>query len=115
MFTLKIVDRKGIELNIGDIVKVSNGKNFNFYAEIKYLENEKILTPFHTFSFSSFEKADNIPDNAIKSNEERYNIWFVPNSIQEIDEQAKEFSEYLMSWRQCEHLIDTCFKIEPNK
>ena len=43
MFILEFQDRNGNKLAIGDIVKISNGKEFNFYAEVKYLENEKII------------------------------------------------------------------------
>jgi len=113
MFKLELFDRKGNKLNLGDIVKVSNGRNFSFYAEVKYLEDEKLITPFHTFSFHSFEKVDSIPEHAVKSNEERYDIWYTHNP--ELDEKESEeyASRYLSDWRHCEHLLENrCFKIE---
>ena len=76
MFNLELYDRKGVKLKLGDIVKVSNRHNFNFYAEVKYLPNEGVITPFHTFSFHSFEKVDAVPEHAVKSTEDRYNIWY---------------------------------------
>lgn len=114
MFILKIYDRKGKELKIGDTVKVSDRKDFKFYAEVKYLEKEKVLTPFHTFSFHSFEKVDGIPEGATKSTEERYGIWYFPDP--EKDESAQDFETYLMEWRACEHNIGKgFFKIELKK
>lgn len=113
MFKLSLYDRAGNKLQLGDIVKVSNGREVNFYCEVKYLEDEKVITPFHTFSFHSFEKVDKVPDHAIKSDEERYNIWFTNNL--ETDNQAAIDSakDYLISWRQCEHLLEnSCFRIE---
>lgn len=108
MFKLKLLDRNGNTLKIGDIVKISNGKEFTFYAEVKYLEKEKVITPFHTFSFHSFEKVDKVPEHAVKSTEERYDIWVTHDT--EVDNSAAE--KYLMSWRECEHLLESCFKIE---
>lgn len=111
MFKLELYDRIGNKLNMGDIVKISNGKEFTFYAEVKYLEAEKCITPFHTFSFHSFEKVEKVPDHAIKSAEERYGIWYTHNP--EVDESAKEAEKYLIDWRQCEHLLQQrCFRIE---
>ena len=76
MFTLELYDRKGNKLNIGDIVKISDGKNFTFYSEVKYLEKEKAIAPFHTFCFHSFEKVETVPDHAKPGTEERYKIWY---------------------------------------
>lgn len=46
MFILELYDRLGNKLNLGDIVKVSDGRgSFQFFAEVKYLEEEKCLTP----------------------------------------------------------------------
>ena len=115
MFKLKLQDRNGIELNEGDIVKISNRHGFTFFAEVKYLEKEGIIAPFHTFSFHSFVKVDKVPDNAIKSTEERYGIWYVPDDVAEVDEDNESFNQYLISWRQCEHLLESCFKIEIDK
>jgi hypothetical protein len=112
MFTLKLFDRKGQELRMGDIVKISDGRRFNFWAEVKYLEKEKAITPFHTFSFHSFEKVDSVPANAVKSTEERYNIWYVYTEDAEEDYNASAYENYLTEWRHCENLIDRCFKIE---
>lgn len=112
MFLLKLYDRNGTELNLGDIVAISDGKRFTFYAEVKYLEKEQIITPFHTFSFHSFVKIDSIPSNAVLSTEDRYKIWYIGDGQASPDKDAKEFKNYLMSWRQCEHLIDSSWKIE---
>jgi hypothetical protein len=113
MFKLELYDRLGNKLNMGDIVKISDGKNFSFYAEVKYLENEKCITPFHTFSFHSFEKVDAVPEHAKKSTEERYNIWYT-HSPEKDEKEAAEYAEkYLIDWRQCEHLLEKrCFRIE---
>lgn len=110
MFTLKIYDRKGVELNEGDIVKVSNGKTFTFYSEVKYLRDEGVLAPFHTFSFHSFEKVDKLPEGVQNSTETRYKIWYIHNP--EDDNYASNFDKYLMSWRECEIALDkSCFRI----
>jgi hypothetical protein len=106
MFTLELYDRNGVKLQLGDLVKVSNGKDFNFYAEVKYLESEQCITPFHTFSFHSFEKVDSVPENAIKSTEERYNIWYLNTKDAEADNNAEDGKDYLMSWRECEHNLE---------
>ena len=105
MFQLKIYDRNGTELKEGDIVKISNGRLFEFYAEVKYLESEQLITPFHTFSFLSFVKVDRLPDNAVKSTEERYGIWYIPGENQEYID-AEQFNMYLLDWRQCESLLE---------
>ena len=112
MFKLELYDRIGNKLNIGDIVKISNGKEFTFYSEVKYLEKEKAIAPFHTFSFHSFEKVDSIPENAEKLDEERYNIWFI-NPPDSDEKNIPEYAnKYLMSWRECEHLLEKrCFSI----
>ena len=112
MFQLELYDRKGQELKLGDIVKVSNGKYFSFYAEVKYLQNEGIITPFHTFSFHSFEKVDAVPDHATRSTEERYGIWYTHTPEKDTEDEAKAAEKYLMDWRQCEHLLGSrCFRI----
>lgn len=104
MFILELYDRRGVKLELGDIVKVSDGRDFNFFAEVKYLESEQCITPFHTFSFHSFEKVDSVPENAIKSTEERYNIWYLENP--EIDNYKELAEGYLTDWRACEHLLE---------
>jgi len=113
MFKLTLHDRNGVELKEGDIVKISNGRDFSFFAEVKWLEKEQVLTPFHTFSFHSFEKVDKVPDNARKGNEERYGIWFMyEDEGREHDEKQEYFDKYLADWRQCEHLLDNkCYRI----
>ena len=105
MFILELYDREGTKLNIGDYVAVSNSERFTFYAEVKYLKDDGIITPFHTFSFSSVLKVDKLPDNAIKSTEERYNIYYIPED--EADKDGKRFTEFLWSWRKCEHHLNT--------
>jgi hypothetical protein len=95
MFTVKLYDKNGTELNIGDIVKISDGRRVHFYSEVKFI-GQGILAPFHTFSFLSIEKSD-LPENAVKSKEERYNIWFINEP-----EESEVTNEYLMSWKQCE-------------
>ena len=114
MFKLELYDRKGEKLNLGDIVKISNGKGFSFYAEVKYLEDEKVITPFHTFSFHSFEKAENVPEHAIKSTETKYQIWFTHSPEIDEKEAIESADDYLMSWRKCEHLLEKKYiRIEP--
>lgn len=110
-FTLSLYDRKGQKLNMGDIVKVSIRGQFEFYSEVKYLEDEQAIAPFHTFSFHSFEKVDKVPKNAKESTEQRYRIWYLEDP--EKDKNEEQFGQYLMSWCTCEHeLKDRCFRIE---
>lgn len=112
MFILTLHDRNGTLLNFGDIVKVSDGKRFWFFCEVKYLEKEQVITPFHTFSFSSFEKVDSVPESAKPSTEERYKMWYVYREEAEEDKIEDTTSDYLMGWRQCEHLLaKRCFRV----
>ena len=112
MFTLKLYDRNGVELKEGDIVAISNGICFKFYAEVKYLEQEAIIIPFNTFTFHSFVKVDNVPKEAILSTEDRYKIWYIFDNDALPDENAKVFKNYLMDWRGCEsRLNNRCFRI----
>lgn len=112
MFKLTLHDRKGTELKEGDIVAISNtssmrqGQYFNFFAEVKWLEKEQIIAPFHTFSFHSFEKVDKVPENAILSTEERYKIWYIGNEEATEDEVSEVFNKYLIDWRECETFIE---------
>lgn len=102
MFTLTIHDKKGTELKEGDIVEIHNGRSFTFWAEVKYLEDEQVITPFHTFSFHSVEKVDTVPVAAVKSSEERYGIWFLQDAEHELVEDDGQFEKFLASWRECE-------------
>jgi hypothetical protein len=111
MFKLTLCDRNGTELNEGDIVRISDGKQFKFYSEVKFLADQKVIAPFHTFSFHSFEKVDKLPDGVTESTEKRYKIWWHADSIK--DEKFDRGEKYLLSWRECERLIkDNCFRIE---
>ena len=104
MFTLELYDRLGQKLSIGDIVKISDGHKFQFFAEVKYLADEQCITPFHTFSFHSFEKVDKVPENAILLDEKRYNVWSLQDP--EIDTNAEAAQHYLIEWRCCEKLLE---------
>lgn len=115
MFVLKLFDRNGKPLQPGDIVQISDGRRFRFWSEVKFLEKDQVIAPFHTFSFHSFEKVDNVPANAIKSTDERYNIWYVYEEDSQEDKAANAHENYLTEWRQCEHLIDKrMWRIEEN-
>jgi hypothetical protein len=98
MFILTIHDRNGVELKEGDLVKISNAREFTFYSEVKWLEKEKVLAPFDTFSFHSFEKVDSIPLNAKKSTIESYDVWYDFSNYTECDDKADVFKNYLASW-----------------
>lgn len=110
MFTLTIHDRNGNQLNEGDIVKISDGKNFNFYCQVTYLQDEEVLAPFHTFTFHSVVKVDSISATANKSSETRYNIWYETNAEKD---DAESFEKYLRSWRECESQLEKrAFRIQ---
>lgn len=112
MFTLTLHDCNGTQLNLGDVVRISSGRTWAFYAEVKYLPEEQLITPFHTFSFMSVEKVDEVPANAIRSAEERYGIWHLPTN--DPDGGADAFNRYLIEWRQCESLLaKRIFRIQP--
>ena len=109
MFQLIIKDSNGIALNEGDIVKVTGNYSAHFYCEVTYLDNEKALAPFHTFSFHTIVKVDRLPANAVKGMEDRYNMWYVSADAKDIE----KLNKYVASWRDCERLIDKgCFHIE---
>ena len=110
---LKLIlkDRKGNILNEGDIVKISDGKRFTFFSEVKYNPEKKCIYPFHTFSFHSFEKVSEVPIDALQSNQEDYKVWYTINP--EEDGEAQRYSHYMRSWKECERLLeDQCFFIE---
>jgi hypothetical protein len=114
MFTLELFDRLGQKLNLGDIVKVSNGKDFTFFAEVKYLAEEQIISPFHTFCFHSFEKVNEVPESAVKGSETRYKIWYNPIPAKDSKESARLAEKYLTDWRVCERLLEQrVFRINP--
>ena len=110
MFTLKLYDRNGQPLKQGDIVKISDGRSFAFFSEVKYLEDEKVIAPFHTFSFHSFEKVKKVPANAKPSTETRYKIWYLEEKEEDLEASSSE--KYLADWRDCESLLEKkCFRI----
>lgn len=103
-FILTIHDRAGNDLNIGDLVKViSSDRNIQFYSEVKFLEKEQVIAPFHTFCFHAFEKIDKLPEGLVLSTEERYKVWYNPEPIE--DDDFNVHSRYLTEWRECEHLL----------
>lgn len=111
MFQLELYDRKGVKLELGDIVKVSDGRAYQFYAEVKYIPEKCVIAPFHTFSFHSFEKIDKLPEDAIECNDPEYRIWYITHP--EHDEDADNFPDYLMSWRECERFLEkSIFRIK---
>lgn len=114
MFTLKLQDRNGQELKQGDIVKVSDGKRYTFYTEVKFFKETGIISPFDTFSFHSFEKVDKVPDGLIERSGDIANFrYWVAKDETDID--GQQFNGYLMSWRTCENLIKSkCFLITEN-
>lgn len=114
MLILTLYDRKGIKLNFGDIVKVSDGKSFTFFSEVKYLEKDEVVAPFHTFSYHSFEKVDRVPKRAVSSLiETEYKIWYIPSDDSEKDLKAQDYEDYFKSWRDCDVLLQNrCFRIK---
>lgn len=116
MFKLNLFDSVGNKLKMGDIVAVSDHSGrLTFYAEVKYLPEEGVITPFHTFSFHSFTKVNKLPDHVMKSTEERYNIWYTHSPEKNSEEVTQRAEKYLLDWRQCEHLLHSrCFRIELN-
>ena len=110
MYELKLYDRKGVELKEGDLLAISDGLRFNFYAELKFIENGQILAPFHTFSFHSFQKVDSLPDHAVKTKESRYNCWYT--HFPELDVEPEEYEDYRLQWVECERQLEKgLFKI----
>lgn len=119
-FKLVLKDSHGKKLKEGDIVQIfSNSKRntSHFFAEVKYLPDEKIIAPFHTFSFHSFKKVKEVPDTAQRANEKRYKVWY-EQFDEHVDEDKFKLSgeKYLISWRECEHKInDRVYDIVPIK
>jgi hypothetical protein len=108
---LQLQDRNGNDLNFGDIVGISDGKNIRFYAEITYLKEEKTIAPFHTFSFHSMIKVDKLPEGVKPCNEKRYKCWYDPNGKK--DNNSKDGEKYLIDWRSCERFLsERVFRIE---
>ena len=114
MFILKLFDREGTELKEGDLLQVSDGRGFTFYAEVGYDEKEQIIHPFHTFSFHSFLKVKEVPNEFIllpTKTDTKYKYWYADQP--EEDNDAESFKNYFMSWKECEMLLsDRCFRIE---
>ena len=111
MFELKLYDRKGTELKEGDLLAISDGSRFNFYAEFKFLEDGQIIAPFHTFSFHSFQKVDCLPDHAVKMEESRYNCWYTYYPETDVENDG-DFEDYRLQWVECERKLENgLFKI----
>ncbi len=109
MFKLTLHDREGTELNEGDLIKISDGKAFSFYSEVKWLADTQVIAPFHIFTFHSFLKVDKLPDTAILSpcsKEDRCKYWYVVSSKQELDKKANAYDGYLRSWLECEKPLE---------
>ena len=115
MFILTLHDRNGVELKLGDLVKISNGRRFTFFSEVKWLEKEQVIAPFNTFSFHSFEKVDKIPEKAVKRIVEGdYDCWYLYDEDAEDDSYADQARSYLKSWRDLEMLIESrAYRIKP--
>ena len=106
---LTLQDANGVELKFGDIVAISDGRHLNFYCEVAYLEDQKAIAPFHTFSLHNVKKVDKLPEGVVRAKEERYKVWYHPDPKKD----KNPHEDYLMSWRSCEKLIrDRMFKIE---
>jgi len=109
MFILKIKDRQGVELNIGDLVQVHGRYSGSFFARIAFDPERKTIIPFSTFSFHSVEKIDKLPDNVTKA-DEKYGEYWYSDTPSDTDE---KFEKYLISWRECETKINSgAFNIE---
>ena len=111
-YELTFHDRNGVQINEGDIVKISDGRRYTFFCRVTFLEDEKVMAPLNTFSFHSIEKVDLLPANAIRSNETRYDVWYLEEPENEIGDNLEKFNSYLMSWRDCEDRLETrCYRI----
>jgi hypothetical protein len=105
MFILELYDSKENKLSPGDIVMIKS-RHTTFYCEVKYLEEEQVIAPFHTFSFTEMEKVSEVPADAILSMvETRYKVWH---------KEVEGSSDYIISWRDCETLLEKrCYRIQP--
>lgn len=116
MFTFKLKDRDGAILSLGDIVEISDGRDIKFFARVQWMPKEKKISPFHTFSFHSVRRVgDNVeclPDGVIQCNEPRFDCWYLPDPKPDAD--ASKHTHYLIEWRKCERLLESCFDIELN-
>ena len=113
MFKLILMDREGKKLKIGDLVKVSDGRGFSFYAKIQYDKKSKTIAPFHTFSFHSFLKVDKLPKNAIERTDRNFTYWFVHNPESDLDVHQTTTRNYVLSWLECERALkESCYCIE---
>ena len=109
MFILKLQDRNGAELKEGDLVRIEDGYGqITFFCEVKYLEEEKAIAPFHTFAFHSIEKTDSLPPEAEPMNMEgRYKAWYLRSNDDDNEENNfKAHDKYLTSWRECEYQLN---------
>lgn len=75
-FILTLFDRLGNPLNEGDFVKISDGRRWTFFCEVKFLPDGYSIAPFSTFSFHSVEKIGSIPVDAKKAIVVSTNIGF---------------------------------------
>lgn len=108
MFRLRFYDCDGIEVTEGDIVQIFAKNEIIFYSEVKYLEDEQVIVPFHNFAWYRFKKVDSIPLFAIKSDETRFQLWYNPDA----DHNYKASQELLWSWKDCEVLLEKrCWRI----
>lgn len=114
MFIVKLKDRNGRPLHLGDIVKLSDGKRITFFVRVTWLPDVKQIAPFHPFSFHSIEYVgDNVevlPDGIVQCTEPRFDCWFMPGNTPDTD--ADAHNGYLMEWRKAEHILQSCIEIE---
>lgn len=107
MFKLRFFDCNQVEIHEGDTIKIYAGNTTIFYSEVKYLQEEKVLVPFHNFAWFRFEKVNTVPLFAIKSDEARFNLWYEPDVKHNYVPQ-----ELLISWRDAEVLLEKrCWQI----